>query len=70
MKFRTLAAIAGVALTWAAAVPAGAVPPGGAQGSYADGALRPQFEALGDRPRTSRATDIAHPRESLSFWVG
>jgi predicted methyltransferase len=68
MKFRTLAAIAAVAITWAAAMPAGAVPPGGAQGSYADGALASAVRSAQRSPQNVARDQYRHPRESLSFW--
>jgi predicted methyltransferase len=68
MKFRTLAAIAGVALTWAASVPAGAVPRGVAPSSYADGALATAVRSSLRSPQNVARDPYRHPRESLSFW--
>lgn len=68
MKLHTLAVIAGVALASAVSVPARAIPPGVAQGSYADGALATAVRSNQRSPQNVARDQYRHPRESLSFW--
>src|ERR1700722_8865956 len=70
MRFRSLAAIAGMVTACTPSISALAIPPGVASkpGSYADGSLAIAVRSPQRSPANVARDPYRHPRESLSFW--